>query len=221
MFHFKNPLIIGSPPFTLIIFMTRGQGRIDVYGTGKGIKILTSENALACQSQNLPAAIYISSVLILLICCRIGKEFSKQFLQWRFSQYITTHYCEQVGCGVFEFIVMDCNESTRRTVKGMFHCKGSPTSTVREKCKVQVEVEVEVQMDFSHITGRLLIIFMRVRLYPLFTLLHGCYGNCAFCDITHSIYECKLVITHVGVMFNHGQGHYRKCSKNSSLQFRK
>ena len=39
------------------------------------------------------------------------------------------------GCGVSEFIVMDCNESTRRTVKRMFHCKGSPTSTVRENCR--------------------------------------------------------------------------------------
>ena len=55
----------------------------------------------------------------------------------------------------------------------------------------------------------LLIIFMRSRLYPLFTITWILWQLCFFGGyIAHSIYEQKLVITPVGVMFNHGLRDY-------------
>ena len=124
--------IIGSPLFTLIIFMTRGQGRIDVYGTGKGIK---NPNIKECSLMSVPkpSGSNISSGLILSICCGIGKDSPNSFCSGGSIMTSLHTTVSRWGCGISEFIVTDCNESTRRTVKRMFHCKGSPTSTIREK----------------------------------------------------------------------------------------
>ena len=134
MFYFKDLLIIGSPLFTLIIFMTRGPGRSDVYGQGKEIK---NSNIKECSSMSVPKHFgsNISLGLILSICCGIGKRPLDSFCSG--GSIMTLRHTTVSRWAVVSLSslwnVTDCRESTRRTMKRMFHCKGSPTSTVRGK----------------------------------------------------------------------------------------